>query len=347
MIINKDKLKGLVYSSLLGDALGLPHEFDFDPARPCELFRKKEFLKPSMCSDPWGCWSAYDDIAADQKGILSDDSFFKLEVLIPYLSKHSHYRDDTFAKYCLSALKDPKYSKIARSHFVDWLFMLGQINLPAQLQMYISQALEEESKTQGFYNPKSSACFGLFLFLWQGAFRVDSVTKFDSDGGRIATSSLMQEFNSVVAGKKLDVVDLLKNNFKPYSILVKDFADSIFTEDMQTKRILFKRFRESLPSPIVTLKHDPLEFLVCMSVCQLVFPDQPLESLKLISSSGGDADTLGAIWGTFLGASFGYDALIKQAPEVKRMFADISEFLDSQSIVLEQKIDEFYSIALL
>lgn len=340
----KDKIKGMVYFSLYADALGFPHEFNFDPNRQVKLQTKSQFLTVSECLDPWACWADYDQIPNHLSGILSDDSFYKLKIQIPFLQKYSHYTDELFAKYCLDILDEPCMPAM-NDQLVDWLYMFDQIQLPEDLKTDIKAKIENRKQTQGFYDQNTSACFGLFLFHWQAITEHRSATKFDSPEGNRITQIFFDHLQHAFGGENTEIHERLKDYSLGYYNQAQEFTEHADVTNFSGLRSQLYEFRKQLPDEIISLKHDPLEFIICISIAELLFPDEPLHGLKLVCSSGGDTDTIGSIWGSILGANLGYEYLIKTYPSIENDFIQIETFLQSQSISLSNSIDTLISIA--
>ncbi len=341
----EDRIKGMVFLSLYGDALGFPHEFKFNKERKAELLTKSEFLRPSDCNDPWACWSSYDQILPEQSGILSDDSFYKLKIQIPFLKKYGYYSDEAFAEHCLAILDQPSFIPAMKAQVIDWLYMLDQIQLPRNLSENIRTKIKKKKQTQSFYDPKSSACFGLFLFHWQAITKKTSTTNFDSNEGQKITRLLFNHLGDALRNKNTKISKSLKIHKPKYFTKVQNFVKSADLSKFSELRLHFYKFRQQLPDEVYPLKHNPLEFMICISIAELLFPDNPLSGLKLVSSSGGDSDTIGSIWGAIIGAQFGYKYLIEKHPVLEQDFAKIKSFLASQSIDLPKCIDDLISIA--
>ena len=339
-----DRIKGMVYFSLYGDCIGFPHEFNFDLNSEVRMQTKDEFLELKHCSDPWGCWEDFDNISPESSGILSDDSYYKLEIFIPYLKKHQFYEDRTFIDFCLESLNQ-RVSGSKRAQIVDWLYMFVKLDLPQELIEKIEHKITCEEQTQNFYDPQISSCFGLFLFLWQGVSGKAGATLFDSAEGSKVTQKILSTLSPALLTGHLDVAQLLKGYDEGLYDHLQGFLKNLGDEDVADLRSALYSYRKSLPRPVVALKHDPLEFLICFAACQQIFPDNPLKSLHLVCSSGGDTDTAGAIWGSLLGAQFGYQHLIDSYPHVKEDFQEIDQFLQSQNISLDECFETLESIA--
>ena len=317
IILWADKIKGMMYFSLYGDALGFPHEFNFQTITEMKLYSKEEFLKQEQCNNPWACWTQYDKIPSSQTGILSDDSFFKLEIFIPYLefiqTSKNEISDITFIKFCLNEINLPN-KPVKNQQLIDWLYMFKQSNIAEDIKKEIDSGLNGLRAKQSFYEQDNSSCFGLFLYLWSSIIGPPVSTCLDSDQGREITDFLSMALIQSLKSDSYSLCESIKIDFSDHL----SYLNSLHLPKTLTATTLHSIRENEFSKKISVFKFDPEEFLYCFILADKYYPNSPLESLWQVCSSGGDTDTMGSIWGAILGAKYGFEKLTKMYPFIKK-----------------------------
>ena len=129
----EDRAKGMVLLSFYGDSLGLPGEFNFD-VKQYALGSKSSHYSNAFYNDPWAIWNTSKSIAKEEKGIISDDSYFKLFLLNSYFKflsdKKRNHSDMLLYDHLFSLRSKPLKSdkqqpwfNAYQEHLSDWFKM--------------------------------------------------------------------------------------------------------------------------------------------------------------------------------------------------------------------------------
>ncbi len=342
-ISRTDKVDGALLMSIYGDALGLPYEFNQDVSASAAAMRRlhvsQSKLKSFQHADPWGVWPEH---GKAQKAYLSDDSYFKLDVLKNYLKWLSRNdlkpSDIVFTDFVatqlasanksrdkLSQKKPGSIGKARNAHYAGWKTMMVEMlcSKTKQACSYAKQITKGLRDGRSFYEKGSSKCFGLFMYtlmgLWNSQVGEQFVTGLDSEDGQIL-SAYFRDLIAYAAKNGHFSYSLLETEKKfqktwskklPKRLLALRRQAFLWSEKHSQKPVrdlwveLKKERQKNLPKWVVPIKFCPAEFAFVFWGALGLDKKNALDPLIMIANAGGDTDTIASLYGSFIGAHHG------------------------------------------
>jgi rhodanese-related sulfurtransferase len=342
-----DKVRGAIAMSVYADALGLPFEFKQDlsanPDSMTSLDLSPDQIKNLGFEDPWAVWTPANK---KQKAYYSDDSFFKLDLLPRYLNwlsaSNQIHSDLRFAKFISQDLteisraktKKPAYASAKKCHYEGWHTMMREM-LCAEKPKICSEAKQLGAHIDGrsFYSPKTSICFGMFMYslagIWDAGVGAGFTTDLDTEDGKIISAYFQQLLAYAVQNgcstqtpKKTEEMyfrSLSETSQqlpqKMVNMRKKAIAWGQKHKDKPIKELwtsLQQERAQNLPGWVKPLGFDPAEFAfvfwAALGLSDSSEKNQTKRALKpllVIANAGGDTDTIASLYGSFIGAHYG------------------------------------------
>lgn len=345
-----DKIEGMLLLSAYGDALGAFHELDalsgdgkvIDPKHNTQLKKGSDFPKHRF-NDPWAILIDQKAVTNDE-GITSDDTAFRLNLLHPWI----------FAQTTNSLQKDCFNNFFQKPIRVSSPHSSINQNLELQLKEWTSMfQAHTNAKCSHFYQHHSPTCFGFFQCLDLSIFCLDqditqvfelfkNINPLDQSYGKLITGlsatliiklTRNQEFTSSTFSElftelapSISHTDRINwELITVYHQFAIDFSKREFKDDFN----FLERFRKEvfLDSKLPHFNwngcnrnnHDPLLFWMQLVTVFHRSNFQPIQSLRLLASGAGDADTLASIAGVLLGFWLGSAYLYEQSDQYIRL----------------------------
>ena len=335
----KDRLRGMLLLSAYGDALGADHEAQreiHNAPLPVRLPEQTLVAEP----DPWQYWATTRQLDPPVKGLITDDTAFKLFLLHPWLEKvlvgDSSFDETGFRKF----LVELKSSDTQPA----WIRSPRNSQIESWLDMYRAAEVPEAS---AFFSPDVPIVFGLFMFLELAAFRTDystaenylyfrDFTMLDQGYAKSATGFFAAITSAAFKSDPVDRFDdwlldeakALTRELLALDVDTDDVSTILRVVESMTK--LGKGLRGQTPhefmvafeATVVDPTHppfmnkpfeggvfDPLRMLAEMYAATAYAAGDPVQTLQPLAFGSGDSDTVCALLGILLGVWFGENRL--------------------------------------
>ncbi len=341
----RDRVRGALALSAVGDAIGLPCEAaglrgevsewpgenDAWPLPLADTFRGPE-------PDPWNIWAPA-GATAGLRGVVSDDTAIRVGLVEPWLEHTREHgtpaTEDGFIAWLRHRPPDTVawLERVTADSTRQWL---GMFDGPDQAS---SHAACGNDNTPCFYRPGEPACFGYFLYLGlalrdtalpaEDVFRKHAdFCRLDQLHGRAVTGLLaawlattaQRDSDSGLFGtwtdtaRRIDaVVGLRPEVTTPLAFAVDELG--VQNRSARPYEFLQMLKRRLYDAPPPTSDHslkpfDPLLQLTQLLACLAYADGDGLLALRLLAHGPGDTDTLAATMGMLAGAQLGHERLL-------------------------------------
>ena len=360
----EDRLRGMFLTAAYGDAMGAAHEETREihvAPFPDRLPEQTLVAEP----DRWGYWPTNDQLDPPVKGVVTDDTAFKLFILHPWLQEvltnGSPFSEIGFLQF-LPKLKSNGIQP-------TWIRTPRDAQIESWQDMYLAADAEE---TCEFFIPTVPVVFGLFMFLELAAFRTDhspaenylyfrDFTLLDQRYAKSATGFFTAITSLAFASDPADRFDgwllyqskslcdeLLSLNLDSEEVSIILRLIETMTElgqDLQgqTPHEFMVAFEtavvEPTNPPFMNASFgenifDPLRMLAEIYAATAYAAGDPVRAIQPLAFGSGDSDTVSAMFGVLLGIWFGENALRQH------------ENLNTDLTIVERLLQEVFQVDL-